>query len=80
MTETNVFSTLISQAPGTAAVIIVVILFLKSIEKRDAAFISSMNKVTDRLASLEILLLEHKIETRSGMEEMRRTVKKPKRK
>jgi len=72
MTETNIFNTLISQAPGTAAVIIVVILFLKSIEKRDTIFISSINKITDRLTSLENLLLEHKTETRSGMEEMRR--------
>jgi len=59
MAETDLVSTLVSQAPGLAGVIVVVLLFLRAIEKRDALFIDQMNKITERLAALENLMTQH---------------------
>jgi hypothetical protein len=57
--DTSIISTLTNQAPGMVALIIVVLLFLRSIEKRDQLFIDQMNKITDRLAALETLMTQH---------------------
>ena len=49
-----------------AALIIVVILFLKSIEKRDGLFVDQMNKVVERLAALELLIAHHDAASRAA--------------
>lgn len=59
MTEINVISTLISQAPGLGGVIVVVWFFLRAIEKRDALFVGQMSQITERLAAMETLLVSH---------------------
>jgi hypothetical protein len=57
--EVNIIASLASQAPGVAGVIIVVLLFLRSIEKRDQLFVDWMSRVTERLTALERMLIEH---------------------
>ena len=66
MSEIDIVSTLTTQAPGMAALIIVVILFLKSIEKRDGLFVDQMNKVVERLAALELLIAHHDAASRAA--------------
>ena len=66
MSEIDIVSTLTTQAPGMAALIIVVILFLKSIEKRDGLFVDQMNKVVERLAALEQLIAHHDAASRAA--------------
>ena len=76
---------LIGQVPDLVAFIVVVYYFLRSIEKkdklftessaqRDTTFIRAMEEITNRLKVLEATLLEHQVETKEGMNEMRRTV------
>ena len=66
MTETTFVTSLMQQAPGMGAIIVVVILFLKAIEKRDLMtekrdqlFIDQMNKIVERLAGLETIITSH---------------------
>jgi hypothetical protein len=66
MEEINLISTLTTQAPGMVAIIVVVILFLRSIERRDVLFIDQMNKITDRLAALETLITHHDANSRAA--------------
>lgn len=66
MSEIDIVSTLTTQAPGMVALIIVVILFLKSIEKRDGLFVDQMNRVVERLAALELLIAHHDAASRAA--------------
>ena len=82
MPEATIYQTLITQAPGTAAVIIVVILFLKAIEKRDALFLEQMRGLTEELKDIKELVLQHDTRVQEGMESMyrdraKRTRRKP---
>lgn len=81
MTETLVTS-LVNQVPSAAAVIVVVMLFLRSLEKRDASqesrdklFFEQMQKLTDRINAMENALIAHDVkmdEALSTMNRMRR--------
>ena len=66
MTEANVIQSIASQAPGVVGVIVVVIYFLKSIEKRDNLFTEAMQNMTERLASMENLLIAHDTQSRGN--------------
>jgi len=57
--DVNIVTSLISQAPGMAGVIIVVYFFLRAIEKRDQVFVDQMNRIVERLAALEQLITHH---------------------
>lgn len=59
MAEADLVSTLVSQAPGIAGVIFVVVAFLRAIERRDQLFVDQMDKVAERLAALEALMTQH---------------------
>ena len=69
MSEIDIVSTLTTQAPGMAALIIVVILFLKSIEKRDSMYVDQMNKIVERLAALEQLITQHDSASRTAYQD-----------
>ena len=57
--EANIIQNLIAQVPSAAAVIVVVMLFLKSLEKRDAIFYDQMSKLTDRINAMEDAFIKH---------------------
>jgi hypothetical protein len=59
MAETNIISALINQAPGMATLVIVVVLFLRFMEKRDALFIAQMKDVAGELSLMKTLLSSH---------------------
>lgn len=59
MTETTIITSLIQQVPSAAAVIVVVMLFLRSLEKRDQLFYDQMAKLTDRINAMENALIGH---------------------
>lgn len=67
---------LFAQAPGIVGIIIIVGYFLKAIEKRDAMFTESIGKFTDRLKSLEELLIEHDTIVRNEISKSRKPRKK----
>ncbi len=80
--EASIVEALISQAPGMAGIIIVVVLFLKAIEKRDqmtekrdAMFIEQMNKIAERLTSVETKLTTHDQWEREALETIQKDVK-----
>ena len=73
MAETNIITALVNQAPGMAAIIIVVVLFLRAIETRDKLFIEQMNQVTERLAGLEKLLTSHDNWEREVIDDIQKT-------
>jgi hypothetical protein len=83
MTETLVTS-LVNQVPSAAAVIVVVMLFLRSLEKRDASqenrdklFFEQMQKLTERINAMENALIAHDVKMDEAlwvMSKMRRRV------
>ena len=70
--ETAIWQTLITQAPGTAAVIFVVVLFLKAIKERDIIFIEQMRSLTEEIKEVKEIVLAHDTKVSAGMDEMRR--------
>lgn len=76
MAEIDIVSALVGQAPGIAGVIAVVLLFLRSMEKRDQLFVDQMSKVTERLAALENLMTEHDTSSRARGDTMKRIERK----
>lgn len=59
MTEVSILENLVNQVPSAVAVIAVVVLFLRSLEKRDQMFYDQMSKITERLNSMENILIKH---------------------
>lgn len=80
MTDATLWQTLISQAPGTAAVIIVVVLFLRAIEKRDELFLEQMQGLTEEMKQIKGMLISHDTRVNEGMESMYREAQKRRRK
>jgi hypothetical protein len=81
--EVSIVSTLTNQVPGMVALIVVVLLFLRSIEKRDQMmsqrdqmFIDQMNKITDRLTALETLAISHDVASKSAQKESSETLER----
>lgn len=81
MAEFDIVGTLVTQAPGMAGIIVVVILFLKSIEKRDALierrdqqFIEQMGQITERLKALEILVVQHDTNSKNAYKDREETL------
>lgn len=68
MNEFTVTQSLITQAPGIAGVIVVVILFLRAITARDSIFVSQMTAITERLTALEILIADQDATTKADRE------------
>jgi len=75
MAETSIISALINQAPGMATLVIVVILFLRFMEKRDALFIQQIKDVTSGLQKVETLLMSHDAWEREVVEDIQRNTK-----
>lgn len=48
----------IAQAPGIAGIIIVVVLFLRSIKERDVIFHAMIKDLTHEIAALKTIMLE----------------------
>lgn len=59
MTEATIINSLINQVPSAAAVIVVVMLFLRSLEKRDTLFYDNMSKLTERINAMENAIITH---------------------
>ena len=76
--ESVLWQTLITQTPGTAAVIIVVVLFLRSIKERDALFLEQMRGLTEELHKIKEIVIQHDTKVAEGMESMYRAQQKPK--
>jgi len=57
--ETEIVKSLIQQVPSASAVIAVVMLFLRSLEKRDQLFYDQMAKLTERINSMENVMIGH---------------------
>lgn len=75
MAETSIISALINQAPGMATLVIVVVLFLRFMEKRDALFVSQMKDVAGELSSMKTLLTAHDGWEREVLDGIQRNVK-----
>jgi hypothetical protein len=65
---------LIRQAPSTAAIIIVVVIFVRYLEKRDAIFEAFSTAIIKELKAIAIDLRAHAQETRDAVAEMHRAV------
>jgi type IV secretory pathway VirB3-like protein len=78
--ESSVIQALITQSPGMAAIIIVVILFLRSIKDRDQLFIDQMNKIVERLQALETLIVNHDANSKDAWTTRKDTLEKVDRK
>jgi hypothetical protein len=65
---------LVRQAPSTAAIIIVVVIFVRYLEKRDAIFEAFSTAVTKELKALASDLRSHAQETTDAVAEMHRAV------
>jgi len=83
--EVTIWQTLITQAPGTAAVIMVVVLFLRAIEKRDTLFVEQIQKLADtvrgavdEMKEIKELVIEHDTRVSEGMNAMYREVSRRK--
>jgi hypothetical protein len=48
----------VAQAPGIAGIIVVVILFLRSIKERDVIFHAMIKDLTHEIAALKTIMLE----------------------
>lgn len=80
MTEASFFQVLVQQAPGMAGIIAVVVLFLRAIEKRDQLFYAQMNSITDKLSSMEALLVNHDAASRESYNKRSDTLERIERK
>ena len=69
-----ILSALITQTPGTAAVIVVVVLFLRHLKEQNAIFLATMNKLVDQMNDMQVKLAQHAEETTHGIAEMHRRV------
>lgn len=55
----NITESLALNAPGILGVIIVVVIFIRYLERRDSLFLSMLDNVTKRLEALEALQNQH---------------------
>lgn len=67
MNEAGIISTLINQAPGMATLVIVVVLFLRFMEKRDAMFVAQMKEVAEELTALRTKWESHDVWEREAL-------------
>ena len=65
---------LVEQAPTSVALIVVVVYFISYLEKRDRAVTGALDKITDRLQSLENNQIEHNTSMLAAVNEMRSRV------
>lgn len=65
---------LVEQAPTSVALIVVVVYFINYLEKRDRAVTGALDKITDRLQSLENNQIEHNTSMLAAVNEMRSRV------
>ena len=71
----EIIKDLARQIPSAVAVIIVVILFLRSLEKRDAIFFQQMSQLTDRISAMENALVSHDSKMDEAIKSMREKTK-----
>jgi predicted signal transduction protein with EAL and GGDEF domain len=74
-TDPTFIATLVNQVPSAAAVIVVVMLFLRSLEKRDQLFYEQMAKLTEQVNAMEKSLIAHDTKMDEGIAAMHRAVK-----
>lgn len=83
--ESEFVKTLINQAPGLAVAAFIVWqfllrlkellqMFMEQMSRRDNLFIEQMNKVVERLASLEHLVIEHDAKSKDAWDNRRDTL------
>ena len=59
--ESTLLQSLANQAPGVIGVIIVVMIFIRYLEKRDTLFLTQLAAVVTRIEELEKIIQQHMI-------------------
>ena len=71
-----VITKLVEQAPTSVALIVVVVFFINYLEKRDKAITAALDKITERLQSLEGNQIKHNTSMVAAVSEMRGAIQK----